>query len=280
MKPLMLSATALLLCLAAGGLSILAEEAKPDEARKETPKKSKYERPAVPGEFTKLEVPDLKDATRIAEGKKLFAAQCELCHGKAGDGDSPAGKALKPAVEDLSNVELQDAMSDAYIYWRIWEGGFALGYVGMTPFKDTLTQDQVWQVTAYVRSLKAEAEPELKILDSDEFEEVMDGFKDGWKNTRAQAKARDQAKTQAEIDKIVELAAKLPGYDGDVKEGENKGKKVRDQEDFKKFVEDFQKAAADYAAHVKAGDWEKADAAESKIGAGCKSCHDVYRKKQ
>ncbi|MCZ7606321.1 MAG: c-type cytochrome [Planctomycetota bacterium] len=280
MKPLVLCATALLLCLAAGGFSILAEEASPEQPPKEAPKNSKYERPEPPEKYSKLEVPDLKDETRIAEGKKLFDAQCELCHGKAGDGDSPAGKALQPAVEDLSIAELQDAMSDAYIYWRIMEGGFALGYAGMTPFKDVLTRDQVWQVTAYVRSLKAEAEPELKILDSDEFEEVMDGFKDGWKNTRAQAKARDQAKTQAEIDKIVELAAKLPGYDGDVKDGENKGKKVREQEDFKKFVEDFQKATADYAAQVKAGDWEKADAAESKIGAGCKSCHDVYRKKQ
>jgi mono/diheme cytochrome c family protein len=94
-------------------------------------------------------------AEDVAEGKKIFDAQCALCHGEKGDGDSPAGKALTPPAANFTDAKLQDAMKDDYMFWRIREGGAAMGYTGMTPFNaDTLKDDQVWQVISYIRSLK------------------------------------------------------------------------------------------------------------------------------
>lgn len=90
----------------------------------------------------------------VAEGKKLFDTHCVTCHGANGDGDSPVGSVLSPPASDLTDGKIQDAIGDDYIYWRIMEGGKALGYEGMTPFKETLKEDQVWEVVAYVRSLK------------------------------------------------------------------------------------------------------------------------------
>ncbi|MCA8945142.1 MAG: cytochrome c [Planctomycetes bacterium] len=90
----------------------------------------------------------------VEEGKKLFETHCVTCHGPNGDGDSPVGSTLKPPASDLTDVKLQDAIGDDYIFWRISEGGKALNYDGMTPFKDSLKEEQRWQLVAYVRSLK------------------------------------------------------------------------------------------------------------------------------
>ena len=90
----------------------------------------------------------------VEEGKKLFANNCVLCHGEKGDGDSQVGSTLKPPSSDLTDPKLQAAMGDDYIFWRISEGGAALNYDGMTAFKDSLKEEQRWQLVAYVRSLK------------------------------------------------------------------------------------------------------------------------------
>lgn len=108
-------------------------------------------RPAPPDEY-KGKTNPTPDA--VAEGKKLFDTHCQSCHGPNGDGDSPVGSALNPPASDLTDAKLQDAIGDDYIYWRIMEGGAALGYAGMTPFKGTLKEEDTWKVVAYVRSLK------------------------------------------------------------------------------------------------------------------------------
>jgi len=109
-------------------------------------------RKAVPAEFKDKTnpTPDAK-----TEGEKLFKAQCISCHGEKGDGDSAIGKALKPPAGDLTSAAFHNDVKDDYIFWRITVGG-AGGPEGsgMTPFKDTLNEEQRWQVVAYIRSLK------------------------------------------------------------------------------------------------------------------------------
>ena len=114
-------------------------------------KEDKIQRPAPPPEYAGKTNPT-PDA--VEEGKKIFANHCVTCHGPNGDGDSPTGKALTPPASDLTDAKIQDAVKDDYMYWHIAEGGKALGHSGMTPFKDTLKEDQIWQVIAYIRSIK------------------------------------------------------------------------------------------------------------------------------
>lgn len=112
-----------------------------------------YDRPEPPAEYAEKEAPEFTDEM-VEEGNKIFQAQCMTCHGAEGKGDAPAGQALTPPAQDLSDPELQDAISDHYIFWRISEGGAALGYTGMTPFKDAISEEDRWKVVAFVRSLK------------------------------------------------------------------------------------------------------------------------------
>ncbi|MCB9896151.1 MAG: cytochrome c [Planctomycetes bacterium] len=111
----------------------------------------KITRPEPPAEY-KGKTNPTPDA--VAEGKKVFDTNCATCHGPNGDGDSVAGKALTPPATDLTDAKLQDAVKDDYMYWHIAEGGAALGHTGMTPFKASLKEEQIWQVVAYIRSMK------------------------------------------------------------------------------------------------------------------------------
>lgn len=116
------------------------------------PKKEAVTRMPVPPGFVGKTNPT---PNAVAEGEKLFKAQCVTCHGDKADGDSPMGKALKPPAGDLTSAEFQEAVGDDYIFWHITVGAKA-GPAGsaMTAFEHTLNEEQRWQVVAYIRSLK------------------------------------------------------------------------------------------------------------------------------
>ena len=90
----------------------------------------------------------LKDqVAAAAAGKPHYAAKCAGCHGDTGQGDGPAAAALTPPPTNLTKG---DAAADP-------DGEFFLavknGKGKMAPIKG-LTDEQIWQVVAYVRSLK------------------------------------------------------------------------------------------------------------------------------
>lgn len=112
----------------------------------------KLTRPEVAAEYREMAMPPGASAD---EGKKLFMVECASCHGEGGLGDGPVGKALKPPAGNLTDPRLHDAVGDDYFFWRISEGGsFAPFNSGMTPFKDKFSEEQRWQLVAFVRSLK------------------------------------------------------------------------------------------------------------------------------
>jgi mono/diheme cytochrome c family protein len=85
----------------------------------------------------------------VSVGAEIFKTNCESCHGPQGHGDGPAGAALDPAPKNLA--ELQTVATDDYLFWRINTGKEG---TSMVPWKGILTDDQIWQVIAFVRTLK------------------------------------------------------------------------------------------------------------------------------
>jgi mono/diheme cytochrome c family protein len=103
--------------------------------------------PPVPADYAGKTNPLGSEAA--ADGALNFVSYCEACHGATGLGDGPAGPALNPPPADLSAVASQ--VGDDYLFWRIREGKPGTAMVG---WGSVLNEEQIWQVVAYVRSLK------------------------------------------------------------------------------------------------------------------------------
>ena len=84
-------------------------------------------------------------------GKRPYNANCASCHGKDGKGDTEEGK--KKHVKDLTDPTVQAGLTDDKIAKIITDGISEKG-AEMKGFKDRLSDDQVKDITAYVRTLK------------------------------------------------------------------------------------------------------------------------------
>ena len=101
----------------------------------------------VPAEFAGQTNPLGADAATA--GADVFKNNCVACHGEQGHGDGPAGKMLSPQPKNLP--ELASAVDDDYLYWRINTGKPGTSMVG---WKGILTDEQIWQVISFIRTLK------------------------------------------------------------------------------------------------------------------------------
>jgi mono/diheme cytochrome c family protein len=110
-------------------------------------------KPAVPAPYAGTTNPVAGDSTAIAAGKALYDQDCASCHGASGKGDGPAAAALDPKPQDLADNAA--SLGDDYMYWRIAEGGAMAPFNSAMPaWKDILSSDEIWQVIAYVHTLK------------------------------------------------------------------------------------------------------------------------------
>ena len=99
----------------------------------------------VPAEYSGKTNPYTDMAT---EGAKVFQTNCEMCHGPQGHGDGPAGQSLEPHPKNLA--VLQKSVGDDYLFWRINEGKPG---TSMVAWKGILTEEQIWQVVSFIRTL-------------------------------------------------------------------------------------------------------------------------------
>lgn len=101
----------------------------------------------VPAEYAGKKNPYGAEAS--ADGAQIFQTNCQMCHGPQGHGDGPAGQALDPKPKNLA--VLQKSVGDDYLFWRISEGKPG---TSMVAWKGILTEDQIWQVVSFVRTLQ------------------------------------------------------------------------------------------------------------------------------
>lgn len=83
---------------------------------------------------------------RAQSDAALFKAKCAACHGADGKGDTSMGKALK--VRDLSSDDVQKQTDEQLTDIT------ANGKAKMPAYKGKLTDDQIKQLVAYIRTLK------------------------------------------------------------------------------------------------------------------------------
>jgi mono/diheme cytochrome c family protein len=97
------------------------------------------------------------DPAAVARGELLFQTHCTVCHGADGQGKGPGAASLPHAPADLTHhFHRAPGDGDAYLFWRVSEGGqvepFKSMQSTMPAFKTVLTEDQRWDVLAYVHA--------------------------------------------------------------------------------------------------------------------------------
>jgi mono/diheme cytochrome c family protein len=110
-----------------------------------------------PAAYASARSPSWDDPRAVARGQKLFQTYCMVCHGTDGKGTGPAAAGLPHAPADLTHhFHRAPGDGDAYLFWRVSEGGLVEPFRSMQStmpaFKSVMTEDQRWDVLAYVHA--------------------------------------------------------------------------------------------------------------------------------
>jgi mono/diheme cytochrome c family protein len=86
-----------------------------------------------------------------ANGEKLYVRYCAGCHGKDGRGGAHT---FMPHVGNLAKKGYIEFLPDSYLFTVIADGGAAVGKNAYMPaWKETLSEDEIKDVVAYIRTL-------------------------------------------------------------------------------------------------------------------------------
>jgi mono/diheme cytochrome c family protein len=84
------------------------------------------------------------------DATQLWNMNCAACHGKDGKGETMMGRRLQ--IKDLTDPKVQSALTDAQATKDIKEGITENGETKMKAFGDKLSDDQIKDLVAQVRS--------------------------------------------------------------------------------------------------------------------------------
>jgi len=87
-------------------------------------------------------------------GKAKYDSLCGGCHGTSGKGDGPAAGGLNPKPQDHTNGKHMNTLTDQYLFDITKNGGVGVKKSPLMPaWGNTLKDDDVWNLAAYIRSL-------------------------------------------------------------------------------------------------------------------------------
>lgn len=102
----------------------------------------------------RLRNPIAMDADAYARARVLYQQNCFQCHGIAGRGDGPVGRALNPRPADLKLHVTQHSEGQLYDYVSNGFPGSA-----MPAFKDTLSSDDRWRLIGFIKGFADDGPP-------------------------------------------------------------------------------------------------------------------------
>ena len=103
----------------------------------------------VPGDTQAKANPAPAGIETVRAAQPVFTSRCVICHGRDGKGNTTIGAHIYPRAADLTAARTQ-GKSDGTLFWIIQNG---LPHTGMPGWKDTLTDDQIWQLVQLIRQL-------------------------------------------------------------------------------------------------------------------------------
>ena len=90
------------------------------------------------------------------KGEEIYVEKCTLCHGAQGAGWDWSKKVEQPPIPVPDLAKSGPAQSDRFLFDIIKGGGEAVGKTRlMPPFSFLLSDKEIWDVVAYIRTLGA-----------------------------------------------------------------------------------------------------------------------------
>ncbi len=90
------------------------------------------------------------------KGRRKYAEYCTPCHGKNGEGDGTRMKIERfdPPPRNHTDGNVMNKRSDIQLFKTIKEGGKSMNFSHVMPqWKHILSDKDIWNIIAYVRSL-------------------------------------------------------------------------------------------------------------------------------
>ena len=120
------------------------------------PRTTEYAPAAIAGQVNPLATS--KD--NLEAGEKLYQKSaapvaCVECHGEYGDGNGRMANMFEPAPRNFTCSENVADLPDGQLFWIIKNGSIDTSM----PAFDKLSDEQIWQLTMYLRSFEIKAEP-------------------------------------------------------------------------------------------------------------------------
>jgi mono/diheme cytochrome c family protein len=110
-------------------------------------------RGGIPAPYSNAQNPLPASKENLERGAELFQNFCATCHGSRGQGDGPAGKALKPRPANLARFIRMPMLSrDSYLMWTISDGGVQF-QTAMPSFKTSINEQDRWRIIHFLRTL-------------------------------------------------------------------------------------------------------------------------------
>lgn len=85
-----------------------------------------------------------------AKGKKVFMANCMVCHGDKGNGQGPAAATMNPKPRNFTDPNDMKGIDEARLKKSVMEGRPGTAMVG---FAKTLSTGDIDDVIAYIKTL-------------------------------------------------------------------------------------------------------------------------------
>jgi mono/diheme cytochrome c family protein len=101
----------------------------------------------VPAAAKNLKSPIPANKETVGAGMMIYMQRCQSCHGERGDGKGEKASELSVMPADFTDTSSMKRLTDGELFWQITQGRLP-----MPSFQDRLTEEERWQVVAYIRT--------------------------------------------------------------------------------------------------------------------------------
>lgn len=102
--------------------------------------------------------PVASSAAAIVAGAKLYTQHCAMCHGSGVGAPNALAKGLYIRPPQFAKHGVDDD-PEGETYWKIEHG---IRFTAMPSYKGSLTEEQIWQLTYFMKNLPDHLPPEAQ----------------------------------------------------------------------------------------------------------------------